>query len=108
VAALDESGQRKACEATAGSSASTQGARAASVLVLPPQPRRASVALAFQPRLERDLLDERCGTAALRVRAAPSQLSIGSWMDRDLAEAAYFHRELPCGVRVFEEFNPRL
>ncbi|MFC0039996.1 SWIM zinc finger family protein [Actinomadura rayongensis] len=64
--------------------------------------------LAFEPRLDTDVLAERSGLPANRVRAALTCLGTAGRVGFDAAEAAYFHRELPYdGTRV-TALNPRL
>jgi hypothetical protein len=67
-----------------------------------------SAALAWEPRVEVDLLAERCGLPPERVRRALSQLGTGGQVGYDVAEAAYFHRELPYDATAVEAMNPRL
>ncbi|MFD0489863.1 SWIM zinc finger family protein [Saccharopolyspora spinosporotrichia] len=64
--------------------------------------------LAFEPRVEVDLLAERSGLAQHRVRAALTRLGTAGQVGYDLAEAAYFHRELPYDAAAAVEMNPRL
>lgn len=64
--------------------------------------------LAFEPRVEVDLLAERAGLPAERVRAALAQLGTAGRVGFDVAEAAYFHRELPYDPDRVERMNPRL
>jgi hypothetical protein len=64
--------------------------------------------LEFEPRVEVDLLAERSGLPADRVRAALGQLGTAGRVGYDLAEAAYFHRELPYDASRVEAMNPRL
>jgi len=64
--------------------------------------------LAFEPRVEVDLLAERSGLPAARVRAALGQLGTAGRVGFDVAEAAYFHRELPYDAARVERMNPRL
>ncbi|MET0238027.1 MAG: SWIM zinc finger family protein [Kibdelosporangium sp.] len=64
--------------------------------------------LEFEPRVEPDLLSERSGLPRDRVRAALVQLGVSGRVGYDLAEAAYFHRELPYDAESVEQFNPRL
>ena len=64
--------------------------------------------LAFEPRVEVDLLAERSGLAPVRVRAALGQLGTAGRVGFDVAEAAYFHRELPYDAGRIERMNPRL
>jgi hypothetical protein len=64
--------------------------------------------LAFEPRVETDLLAERSGLTAQRVREALIRLGTMGRVGYDLAEAAYFHRELPYDAGRAERDNPRL
>jgi hypothetical protein len=64
--------------------------------------------LAFEPRLEFDLLGERAGLPGDRVRSAVVALGLSGRIGYDLAEAAYFHRELPYDGGLVERLNPRL
>jgi hypothetical protein len=64
--------------------------------------------LAFEPRVEVDLLAERAGLPADRVRAALTQLGTAGRVGFDVAESAYFHRELPYDPDRVERMNPRL
>jgi hypothetical protein len=64
--------------------------------------------LAFEPRVEVDLLAERSGLSPARVLAALGQLGTAGRVGYDLAEAAYFHRELPYDAARIEAMNPRL
>ena len=64
--------------------------------------------LAFEPRVEVDLLAERSGLSPARVLAALGQLGTAGRVGYDLAEAAYFHRELPYDAGRVERLNPRL
>jgi hypothetical protein len=64
--------------------------------------------LEFEPRVEVDLLAERSGLPPERVREALVRLGTAGWVGYDLAEAAYFHRELPYDARLAERDNPRL
>jgi hypothetical protein len=64
--------------------------------------------LAFEPRVDLDLLAERSGLSRDRVRSAVVQLGVSGRVGYDLAEAAYFHRELPYDGALAEQFNPRL
>lgn len=64
--------------------------------------------LAFEPRIEVDVLAEQSGLDAERVRRALVQLGTSGRVGRDLAEAAYFHRELPYDFDSVERLNPRL
>jgi hypothetical protein len=64
--------------------------------------------LSFEPRVEVDLLAERSGLAPAEVRAALGQLGTAGRVGYDVAEAAYFHRELPYDPARVERMNPRL
>src|SRR6266511_2396793 len=64
--------------------------------------------LAFEPRVEVDLLAERAGLPADRIRAALAQLGTAGRVGFDVTEAAYFHRELPYDPDRVERMNPRL
>jgi hypothetical protein len=67
-----------------------------------------SAILAFEPRVEVDVLAEQSGLDAERVRRALVQLGTSGRIGRDLAEASYFHRELPYDLDAVERLNPRL
>jgi hypothetical protein len=64
--------------------------------------------LAFDARIEPDLLAERAGLPAARVRAALTQLGTAGRVGYDHADAAYFHRELPYDAERAAKQNPRL
>ncbi|RAY11702.1 SWIM zinc finger family protein [Actinomadura craniellae] len=64
--------------------------------------------LAFEPRVEPDLLAGRAGLDAPRVRAALTRLGTAGRVGYDTAEAAYFHRELPYDPDRVAALNPRL
>ena len=64
--------------------------------------------LAFEPRVEVDLLAERSGLSAAQVLATLGQLGTAGRVGYDVAEAAYFHRELPYDAGRVEAMNPRL
>jgi SWIM zinc finger len=64
--------------------------------------------LAFEPRIEVGLLADRSGLAPQRVRRALTRLGTAGRVGYDLAEAAYFHRELPYDATLAERDNPRL
>ncbi|SEG07127.1 SWIM zinc finger [Thermomonospora echinospora] len=64
--------------------------------------------LAFEPRVEPDLLAERASLPAGRVRAALTQLGTSGRVGYDAAEAAHFHRELPYDPARVAAMNPRL
>ncbi|WP_405935718.1 SWIM zinc finger domain-containing protein [Streptomyces sp. NBC_00726] len=67
-----------------------------------------SVLLAWEPRIEPDRLAEQAGLPVERVRAALVRLGTAGRVGYDLADAAYFHRELPYDVDRAERHNPRL
>ncbi|MQY07784.1 SWIM zinc finger family protein [Actinomadura macrotermitis] len=64
--------------------------------------------LAFEPRVEPDLLAERAGLDAARTRAALTWLGTSGRVGFDAAEAAFFHRELPYDPARVAALNPRL
>jgi SWIM zinc finger len=64
--------------------------------------------LEFEPCVQVDLLAERSGLPPERVREALVRLGTAGWVGYDLAEAAYFHRELPYDATRAERDNPRL
>jgi hypothetical protein len=64
--------------------------------------------LAFEPRVEVDLLAERSGLSPAEVLAGLGQLGTAGRVGYDVAEAAYFHRELPYDAARVERMNPRL
>jgi hypothetical protein len=64
--------------------------------------------LAFEPRVEVGELADRSGLPAHRVRNALTQLGTSGKVGYDLAEAAYFHRELPYDPALVEQASPRL
>jgi hypothetical protein len=65
-------------------------------------------ALSWEPRVEVDLVAERTGLSVERVRRALAQLGTSGQVGYDVAEAAYFHRELPYDASAAERLNPRL
>ncbi|MFD4858978.1 SWIM zinc finger family protein [Streptomyces atratus] len=67
-----------------------------------------SVLLAWEPRIEPADLAEQSGLAVERVRAALTRLGTAGRVGYDLADAAYFHRELPYDADRAERHNPRL
>ncbi|MGZ2360433.1 SWIM zinc finger domain-containing protein [Streptomyces sp. 372A] len=67
-----------------------------------------SVLLAWEPRIEPDRLAEQSGLPVERVRAALVRLGTAGRVGYDLADAAYFHRELPYDADRAERHNPRL
>jgi hypothetical protein len=64
--------------------------------------------LDFEPRVDIADLAERSGLATSRVRDALAQLGTAGRVGYDLAEAAYFHRELPYEGTDVQAMNPRL
>ncbi|MEV7417590.1 SWIM zinc finger family protein [Streptomyces sp. NPDC089919] len=67
-----------------------------------------AVLLAWEPRIDPADLAEQSGLPVARVRAALTRLGTAGRVGYDLAEAAYFHRELPYDARRAERHNPRL
>ncbi|MFB7917299.1 SWIM zinc finger family protein [Streptomyces sp. NPDC056061] len=67
-----------------------------------------SVLLAWEPRIEPADLAEQSGLTVERVRAALTRLGTAGQVGYDLADAAYFHRELPYDADRAERHNPRL
>ncbi|MGW2652494.1 SWIM zinc finger family protein [Streptomyces sp. NPDC001478] len=67
-----------------------------------------SVLLAWEPRIEPAELAQRSGLPVQRVRAALTRLGTAGRVGYDLADAAYFHRELPYDADRAERHNPRL
>jgi hypothetical protein len=67
-----------------------------------------SALLAFDARIEPDLLAERADLPVARVRAALTQLGTAGRVGYDHADAAYFHRELPYDAERAAKQNPRL
>ncbi|MFE5561859.1 SWIM zinc finger family protein [Streptomyces sp. NPDC056544] len=67
-----------------------------------------SVLLAWEPRIDPADLAEQSGLPVDRVRAALTRLGTAGRVGYDIAEAAYFHRELPYDARRAERHNPRL
>ena len=64
--------------------------------------------LAWQARIDTSELAQRCDLSAERTRAAMTGLAAAGRIGYDLAEADYFHRELPFGSGMVERLNPRL
>lgn len=64
--------------------------------------------LAFEPRLDADLLASGAGLTPARTHAALTQLGTSGRVGYDLAEAAHFHRELPYDPKRVAAMNPRL
>ncbi|MFG2675324.1 SWIM zinc finger family protein [Streptomyces sp. NPDC048445] len=67
-----------------------------------------SVLLAWEPRIDPADLAEQSGLPVDRVRAALVRLGTAGRVGYDLADAAYFHRELPYDADRAERHNPRL
>lgn len=67
-----------------------------------------SVLLAWEPRIDPADLADQSGLPVERVRAALIRLGTAGRVGYDIAEAAYFHRELPYDARRAERHNPRL
>ncbi|GAA1325304.1 SWIM zinc finger domain-containing protein [Streptomyces sanglieri] len=67
-----------------------------------------SVLLAWDPRIDTADLAEQSGLTVERVRAALTRLGTAGRVGYDLADAAYFHRELPYDADRAERHNPRL
>ncbi|MFB6891107.1 SWIM zinc finger family protein [Kitasatospora sp. NPDC056327] len=64
--------------------------------------------LAWEPRIEVAELAEQAGITPARVRAALTRLGTAGQIGYDVAEAAYFHRQLPYDTGRAEAANPRL
>jgi hypothetical protein len=64
--------------------------------------------LDFEPRVDVADLAERSGLTTSRVRDALIQLGTAGRVGYDLAEASYFHRELPYEGTDVQAMNPRL
>ncbi|WP_406238465.1 SWIM zinc finger family protein [Nocardia sp. NBC_01009] len=64
--------------------------------------------LDFQGRIDPDALAETSGLSRERVRAALTQLGTAGQVGYDVAEAAFFHRELPYDALRAAKDNPRL
>ncbi|MFF9344007.1 SWIM zinc finger family protein [Streptomyces sp. NPDC014773] len=67
-----------------------------------------AVLLAWEPRIDPADLAEQSGLTADRVRAALARLGTAGRVGYDVADAAYFHRELPYDADRAERHNPRL
>ncbi|MFI8321378.1 SWIM zinc finger family protein [Streptomyces sp. NPDC085529] len=66
------------------------------------------VLLAWEPRIDPADLTEQSGLTVDRVRAALTRLGTAGRVGYDVADAAYFHRELPYDADRAERHNPRL
>ncbi|MFD5825109.1 SWIM zinc finger family protein [Lentzea sp. NPDC060358] len=64
--------------------------------------------LDFEPRVDVADLAGRSGLAVQRVKDALAQLGTAGRVGYDLAEASYFHRELPYDGADVQAMNPRL
>ncbi|SEL58804.1 SWIM zinc finger [Streptacidiphilus jiangxiensis] len=64
--------------------------------------------LAWQARIGTRELAQRCELSEERTRAALAGLAAAGRIGYDLAEAEYFHRDLPFNSESVERFNPRL
>ncbi|MFJ2213457.1 SWIM zinc finger family protein [Streptomyces sp. NPDC101062] len=67
-----------------------------------------SVLLAWEPRIDPAELAMESGLPVERVRAALTRLGTAGRVGYDIADAAYFHRELPYDAGRVERHNPRL
>ncbi|WP_149181530.1 SWIM zinc finger family protein [Streptomyces sp. TRM49041] len=67
-----------------------------------------SVLLAWEPRIDPAGLAAQAGLPVERVRAALTRLGSAGRVGYDVADAAYFHRELPYDADRVERHNPRL
>ncbi|MFC7921676.1 SWIM zinc finger family protein [Streptomyces cinereoruber] len=67
-----------------------------------------AVLLAWEPRIDPADLAVQAGLTADRVRAALTRLGTAGRVGYDVADAAYFHRELPYDADRAERHNPRL
>ncbi|MBZ9642485.1 SWIM zinc finger family protein [Streptomyces sp. PSKA30] len=67
-----------------------------------------SVLLAWEPRIDVADLATASGLTAERVRAALVRLGTSGRVGYDVAEASYFHRELPYDAERVGRHNPRL
>ncbi|MFG2784081.1 SWIM zinc finger family protein [Streptomyces prunicolor] len=67
-----------------------------------------SALLAWEPRIDVSELSRQAELSPERVRAALTVLGTSGQIGYDLAEEAYFHRQLPYSVGAVEARNPRL
>jgi hypothetical protein len=67
-----------------------------------------SVLLAWDPRIDGGRLSREARLSEARVTAALSYLAASGRVGYDLAEEAFFHRELPFGAAALERMHPRL
>jgi hypothetical protein len=70
--------------------------------------RSVRTALRWQSRLDADALARECNLEAGVVRTALAQLAAGGLVGYDVAQAGYFHRELPFDLARIEGLQPRL
>jgi SWIM zinc finger len=66
------------------------------------------VLLAWDPQIDVARLSREADLPAARVTAALSYLAASGRVGYDLAEQAFFHRELPFGVAALDTMHPRL
>jgi len=64
--------------------------------------------LAFEPRIDVERLSREAALPPDRILRALARLASAGRVGYDLADAAYFHRELPYDPAVLEELHPRL
>jgi hypothetical protein len=67
-----------------------------------------SVLLAWEPKVDVAELARQADLTPERVRAALTVLGTGGQIGYDLAEEAYFHRNLPYSAGRVEAYNPRI
>lgn len=67
-----------------------------------------SVLLAWDPRIDVGRLSAEARLPVARVSAALGYLAASGRVGYDLAEEAFFHRELPFGAAALESMHPRL
>jgi len=65
-------------------------------------------ALRWQPRITAADLAQECRLDPLTARSALAQLAASGLVGYDVAEAAYFHRELPFDLSLIAQLQPRL
>ncbi|HLK58648.1 MAG TPA: SWIM zinc finger family protein [Chthonomonadaceae bacterium] len=65
-------------------------------------------ALGWQPRVNVVALAQRCALEPARIESALARLGARGLVGYDLAEGAYFHRELPFDLSLVEALQPRL
>ena len=69
---------------------------------------RVRASLRWETRIEAEALGQTFGLEAPEVKAALSALGSRGLVGFDLAEGAYFHRELPFDLSLVESLHPRL